>query len=74
MRYSVPGPQMNIFSGITQLPWALKPVVGLVSDMLPIGGYHKFPYMIVSVMAGSLALLAIGLLPQSVLPVSGPGS
>ena len=23
--------------GITQLPWALKPIIGLVSDMLPLG-------------------------------------
>lgn len=42
---SVPAPQMQIYQGITQLPWALKPVIGLMSDIFPIGGYRKVPYL-----------------------------
>ena len=33
--------QVQIFSGVVSLPWAMKPVVGLTSDVAPIFGYHK---------------------------------
>jgi hypothetical protein len=26
-------------------PWSIKPVVGMISDVLPIGGYNKRYYM-----------------------------
>lgn len=68
--YAVPAPRVQIYSGISNLPWALKPVVGLVSDVMPIGGYHKAPYMIGAVFVGSAAFLAVGAVPHSVLPVS----
>jgi len=68
--YGVSGPQVNIFSGITGLPWALKPIIGLVSDMFPLGGYHKSPYMIASAILGTVALVIIGAVPSSVLSVS----
>eukprot|EP00439_Symbiodinium_sp_Y106_P075323 s2456_g14.t3 len=55
---------------ISKLPWALKPVVGLISDVMPIGGYHKAPYMIGAVFVGSAAFLAAGAVPHSMLPVS----
>ncbi|CAJ1366817.1 unnamed protein product [Effrenium voratum] len=67
--YSVPAPVVQIFSGITQLPWALKPIIGLLSDSFPIGGYHKFPYMCISVVAGTIALLVVGAMPHDLLPV-----
>lgn len=69
--YSTSAPQIQIYGGITQLPWALKPVIGLVSDVFPIGGYNKFPYMMVFTVAGSLAFLVVGAAPESVLPVTG---
>mmetsp|Transcript_18629 Transcript_18629/g.44095 ORF Transcript_18629/g.44095 Transcript_18629/m.44095 type:complete len:545 (-) Transcript_18629:22-1656(-) len=68
--YAVPAPRVQIYSGISKLPWALKPVVGLVSDVMPIGGYHKAPYMIGAVFVGSAAFLAVGAVPHSMLPVS----
>ena len=27
------------------LPWALKPILGLLSDLFPICGYNKAPYL-----------------------------
>mmetsp|Transcript_62047 Transcript_62047/g.145580 ORF Transcript_62047/g.145580 Transcript_62047/m.145580 type:complete len:545 (+) Transcript_62047:114-1748(+) len=68
--YAVPAPRVQIYSGISKLPWALKPVVGLISDVMPIGGYHKAPYMIGAVFVGSAAFLAAGAVPHSMLPVS----
>jgi hypothetical protein len=51
---------MQIFGGVTQLPWAMKPVIGLLSDALPIKGYHKAPYILIVSMIGVVALATIG--------------
>mmetsp|Transcript_104387 Transcript_104387/g.164740 ORF Transcript_104387/g.164740 Transcript_104387/m.164740 type:complete len:549 (-) Transcript_104387:141-1787(-) len=58
--YNVSGPQMQIFGGVTQLPWAMKPVIGLLSDAMPIRGYHKSPYILLVSIIGVVALAAIG--------------
>lgn len=62
--YKVAGPQMQIFSGVTQLPWAMKPVIGLISDNLPIRGYHKAPYMLIASLFGIGACASIGVVPH----------
>jgi len=62
--YKVKGPQMQIFGGVTQLPWAMKPVIGLISDALPIAGYHKSPYIVIVSVMGALACAAVGAVPQ----------
>lgn len=50
--YELQGPQLQIYKAIMGLPWALKPIIGVVSDTLPIMGYKKAPYiMIVTVFA-----------------------
>lgn len=36
---------LQVFSAIIALPWAMKPMMGLYSDFLPINGYHKQLYM-----------------------------
>mmetsp|Transcript_48385 Transcript_48385/g.121960 ORF Transcript_48385/g.121960 Transcript_48385/m.121960 type:complete len:581 (-) Transcript_48385:149-1891(-) len=68
--YKVSGPQMQIFGGVTQLPWAMKPVLGLVSDALPIQGYHKAPYILLASGLGIFACAAIGIVPQSHLNIN----
>lgn len=35
-------------SGITSLPWALKPIIGLVSDMFPLGTGLRISFHVVS--------------------------
>merc|ERR1711933_347211 len=67
--YSVPGPQMQIYQSVIALPFVLKPIIGLVSDGLPIGGYHKFPYMLLVSAAGIAAAASLGLVPRSALDV-----
>ena len=50
--YELQGPQLQVYKAIMGLPWALKPIIGVVSDTLPIMGYKKAPYiMMVSVLA-----------------------
>lgn len=40
---------------VLNLPWSLKATIGLLSDVLPLGGYHKRNYIIASVVLGSTA-------------------
>jgi folate/biopterin transporter len=67
--YGVPAPQMQIFGGITQLPWALKPIIGLMSDICPIYGYNKSPYIVMTSVIGAWAFFSVGIVPQSTLTV-----
>uniref|UniRef100_A0A7S2B5K2 Folate/biopterin transporter n=1 Tax=Alexandrium andersonii TaxID=327968 RepID=A0A7S2B5K2_9DINO len=63
--YHIPAPQVQIFSGIASLPWAMKPILGLISDMFPIMGYNKSPYMFFVSILGVAAFLYVGLMPHS---------
>eukprot|EP00927_Polykrikos_kofoidii_P084518 TRINITY_DN8925_c0_g2_i2.p1 TRINITY_DN8925_c0_g2~~TRINITY_DN8925_c0_g2_i2.p1 ORF type:complete len:591 (-),score=93.15 TRINITY_DN8925_c0_g2_i2:70-1773(-) len=67
--YKVVGPRMQILSGIAGLPWALKPIIGLISDCFPIGGYNKAPYMIISSVVGVIACVVIAKVPQSAMSI-----
>jgi hypothetical protein len=53
---------MQIFLMITMIPWSLKPLIGILSDAITVGGYHKRPWLLQSLVVGSfcagLAFLA----------------
>mmetsp|Transcript_65531 Transcript_65531/g.152199 ORF Transcript_65531/g.152199 Transcript_65531/m.152199 type:complete len:495 (-) Transcript_65531:101-1585(-) len=68
--YHVPAPQVQIYSSVTGLPWVLKPIIGLVSDVLPVAGYKKSPYMLMTSLCCTVACLLMGLAPQPKLAVS----
>nr|GMD32458.1 probable folate-biopterin transporter 3 [Ipomoea batatas] len=48
--------EAQIFTGIISLPWIVKPLWGLLTDVLPIAGYRRRPYFI---LAGSLGVIAM---------------
>merc|ERR1719440_2235173 len=58
--YHVPAPKMQVYNGVTQLPWAVKPIIGLVSDLCPIRGINKAPYMLATSLLGVAAFLTVG--------------
>lgn len=68
--YNVAGPQMQIFSGVVALPWALKPIIGMISDLCPIRGLNKAPYILLSSLFGVAAFVFIGLGTNRI-PVEG---
>jgi len=45
--------------GISMLPWTVKPIYGLISDGLPIAGYRRRPYLVLSSILGSIAWLGM---------------
>ncbi|WP_267383639.1 folate/biopterin family MFS transporter [Cyanobacterium sp. uoEpiScrs1] len=56
----LPPAQMSALTGIAALPWVIKPVFGFISDSLPIFGYRRRPYLILSGVLGSFAWLMLG--------------
>ncbi|WP_310482039.1 folate/biopterin family MFS transporter [Chamaesiphon sp. VAR_48_metabat_403] len=48
--------------GIAALPWVIKPVFGFISDGLPIFGYRRRPYLILSGLLGVGAWLSLAYL------------
>lgn len=51
--------KLQVYKAAAIAPWALKPVVALMSDMMPIMGYRKMPYVVMTTM---LAMVGAGLL------------
>lgn len=69
--YKVPASRIQVLGSVASLPWAMKPVIGLISDARPISGYNKAPYMMLSTILAAFALAAVGFVPQSALSVQG---
>jgi folate/biopterin transporter len=51
--------QVAALTGISSLPWIIKPLFGFMSDGLPIFGYRRRPYLILSGLLGSISWLAL---------------
>lgn len=45
--------------GVAALPWVIKPVFGFLSDGLPIFGYRRRPYIILSGILGTLSWISL---------------
>jgi MFS family permease len=50
-------------------PWALKPVIALLSDAVPIYGYKKMPYVVLFTLFALLGALLLGLGIATTVPV-----
>ena len=48
--------EVDAFSNI---PWQIKSLYGVISDVYPIRGYHKTPYMVMSSVCGVLSFLLL---------------
>lgn len=51
--------EVGALTGIAALPWIIKPLFGFVSDGLPVFGYRRRPYLILSGLMGFGAWLAL---------------
>ena len=38
--------EAQVYSGITSIPWMVKPIWGLFTDLVPVLGYHRRPYFV----------------------------
>ena len=44
--------QLQMYGAIAMSPWTLKPAIGLLSDLFPLGGYHKRYYLLFALLFG----------------------
>ena len=51
--------QVSALFGVVALPWVIKPVFGFISDGLPIFGYRRRPYLILSGLLGTLSWICL---------------
>mmetsp|Transcript_88860 Transcript_88860/g.153917 ORF Transcript_88860/g.153917 Transcript_88860/m.153917 type:complete len:758 (+) Transcript_88860:105-2378(+) len=58
--YRVSGPRMQVYTSVSNSAWALKPLIGLVSDLVPVWGLHKAPYVVLASTVGVVCTSAIG--------------
>eukprot|EP00927_Polykrikos_kofoidii_P032362 TRINITY_DN2759_c0_g1_i6.p1 TRINITY_DN2759_c0_g1~~TRINITY_DN2759_c0_g1_i6.p1 ORF type:complete len:540 (-),score=82.42 TRINITY_DN2759_c0_g1_i6:91-1710(-) len=68
--YEVPAPKMQILTNVSSLPWALKPAIGLFSDIVPIAGLNKAPYFLLTSAFGAAAYFIVGTSSVESLPLS----
>mmetsp|Transcript_20028 Transcript_20028/g.29994 ORF Transcript_20028/g.29994 Transcript_20028/m.29994 type:complete len:640 (+) Transcript_20028:70-1989(+) len=57
----LPPARMAAIRGFTMFPWQIKAVYGMISDMIPIWGWHKAPYAIIPGCAGIFAFVMLAL-------------
>jgi folate/biopterin transporter len=52
--------EVSAMLGIVALPWTIKPLFGFMSDGLPILGYRRRPYLLLSGLLGAASWIALG--------------
>ncbi|MBD2295698.1 folate/biopterin family MFS transporter [Anabaena sphaerica FACHB-251] len=57
--------EVSALLGIVALPWMIKPLFGFISDGLPIFGYRRRPYLVLSGILGSAAWVSLGTIVHS---------
>ncbi|MEB3281854.1 MAG: folate/biopterin family MFS transporter [Lyngbya sp.] len=57
--------EVSAMLGIVVLPWVIKPVFGFISDGLPLFGYRRRPYLILSGFLGAIAWVAMATVVDS---------
>lgn len=57
----IAGPQLQMFKAAAIAPWALKPVIALLSDGMPLFGYKRMSYVVIFTIFSLIATFCIGL-------------
>ncbi len=65
----VDGLNYQLYSTIAEIPWSLKPIFGVLSDLFVIGGYNKRYWILFGNLIGSLFALILAIFFQSKNPI-----
>lgn len=57
--------EVAALTGLASLPWTIKPLFGFLSDGLPLFGYRRRPYLILSGLMGTAAWLVLATLADT---------
>lgn len=63
--------EVSAMLGVVALPWMIKPLFGFMSDGLPIFGYRRRPYIVVSGLLGTSAWVALATIVHTPLAATG---
>lgn len=55
--------EAQVYAGITSIPWIVKPLWGILTDVVPISGYQRRPYFIFAGSLGIVSMLFLSLHP-----------
>lgn len=58
--HGVAGGKMQVYMAMATSPWALKPLIGLLSDSCPLFGYRKMPYIFITAVLGLGGVATLG--------------
>ncbi|VVB13991.1 unnamed protein product [Arabis nemorensis] len=53
---------VQLYMGLYYIPWVMRPIWGLLTDVFPIRGYKRKPYFLVSGVLGLVSAIAIAVL------------
>lgn len=53
--------QAQVCQGITSIPWIVKPLWGLLTDVIPVLGYRRRPYILLAGLVGIVSMLTLSL-------------
>ncbi|GFP81448.1 probable folate-biopterin transporter 6 [Phtheirospermum japonicum] len=51
--------EVQLFIGLYYIPWVMKPVWGLLTDVFPVRGYRRRPYFVLAGVVGVVATLSV---------------
>ncbi|XP_062116210.1 probable folate-biopterin transporter 6 [Humulus lupulus] len=53
---------VQLYTGLYSIPWIMKPIWGLMTDVFPVKGYRRRPYFILAGVVGTIsaAMVALG--------------
>jgi folate/biopterin transporter len=63
--------EVSAMLGIVALPWIIKPLYGFMSDGLPIFGYRRRPYILISGLLGTSAWVSLATIVHTPLAATG---
>lgn len=63
--------EVSAMLGVVALPWIIKPLYGFMSDGLPIFGYRRRPYILISGLLGMSAWVSLATIVHTPLAATG---
>lgn len=66
---AIVGPRGDVLISASRMPWAMKPLIALLSDTRPIRGYKKLPYMLILTCVGVVGVSITSFVPASAMPI-----
>ncbi|KAF8400486.1 hypothetical protein HHK36_013784 [Tetracentron sinense] len=61
---------VQLYIGLYSIPWVMKPIWGLLTDVFPVRGYRRRPYFIVAGVVGAVSALTVAIHGKLPIPMA----